>query len=198
MKKRSIVPGGIEGFLSGCPFCTSRRKGIPTVGTRFRLISGYHVGDTGSVVNWPSTIEPIENEFIAQMDGEPPHVQSRINIRGTMIEELPSQPVPRWAPPLSMDDASKLDEAVQYFCEKSFQINKWQTDWNAFNEIIRVIWYYKLPIDGTTLWRVLEAHGVPQQSKKKTIEFYEKGSKLVLYCTDKKIRKKKKIEPLTE
>ncbi len=197
MSKRSIVPGEIEGLLSGCPFCTSYRIGIPADGTRFRLISGFRAGDTGTVVSWPKTIAPMETEFMAQIDGEPPHIQTRINIRGTLIEKLPSQPLPKWAPPLSMDDASKLDEAILYFCQKSLPKNKWLTDWNAFNEIIRIIWHYRLPLDGNALWLVLEAHGVPSQSKKKIIEFYEQGISLVIYCTNKKFRKKRKVQPLT-
>jgi len=197
MSKRSIVPGEIEGFLSGCPFCTSNRIGIPAVGTRFRLISGFRAGATGTVVSWPKTIDPIKNEFMAQIDGEPPHIQTRINIRGTLIEKLPLQPLPKWAPPLSIDDASKLDKAILYFCRKSFPKNKWSTDWSAFNEVVRIIWHNRLPLEGNTLWLVLRAHGVPRQSKKKIMEFYEQGINLVVHCTAKKYRKKKKIQPLT-
>lgn len=197
MSRRSIVPGEIEGFLSGCPFCTAYRIGIPDVGTRFRLISGFRTGAVGTVVDWPNTIERLENEFMAQMDEEPDHIQTRINIKGTLIEKLPSRPVPKWAPPLSMNDASKLDKAILYFCQESFQRNKWETNWPAFNEIIKVIWYHRLPIERNELWLVLQAHGVPRQLKKRIMEFYEQGSNLVVYCTAKKFRKKKKIQPLT-
>lgn len=197
MTKRSIVPGEIEGFLSGCPFCTSYRIGIPDAGTRFRIISGFRAGDTGIVVNWPTNIEPLQNEFMAQMDDDPPEVQTRIILKKDLIEKLPSQPVPKWAPPLSMDDASKLDKAILYFCQKSFQNGKWKMDMSSFYEVIRVIWYYRLPIDSNELWLVLKAHGVPNHTKKRIIEFYEQGSALVFYCLDKKFRKKKKIEPLS-
>ncbi|MFA4829321.1 MAG: hypothetical protein WC855_12355 [Thermodesulfovibrionales bacterium] len=198
MTKRSIVPGEIEGFLSGCPFCTSHRIGIPDVGTRFRIISGFRAGDAGTVVNWPTTIEPLQHEFMAQIDSDPPNVQTRIILRKDLIEKLPSKPVPKWVPPLSMDDASKLDKAILYFCQKSFQNDKWKTDMGSFYEIIRVIWYFRLPIDSKELWSVLKAHGVPNQTKKIIIEFYEQGSNLVIYCLNKKFRKKKRIEALTE
>ena len=44
------IPGENEGFLSGCPFCTSNRIGIPEIGTRFRIISGLCTGAKGTVI----------------------------------------------------------------------------------------------------------------------------------------------------
>lgn len=35
------IPGEIEGFLSGCPFCTSNRLGIPEIGTDSGLFQAY-------------------------------------------------------------------------------------------------------------------------------------------------------------
>jgi len=198
MTKRSIVPGEIEGFLSGCPFCTSYRIGIPEVGTRFRIISGFHADDTGTVVKLPEHYPLIKDEFIAQMDKDSPRYQTRVSVKGQMIQKIPFPPPPKWAPPLCLKDASELDKAILSFCHNSFRNNKWETDWNSFNEVIRIIWHYRLPIESAELWFVLRAHGVPSHAKKRIIEFYAQGSNLVTYCFNKKFRKKKRIEPLTK
>jgi hypothetical protein len=79
--KRTIVPGQIEGFLAGCPFCATRRKGPAEVGARFRIITGYNAGQVGIVVKvtkLPSG-EPIwPYEILAHMDDDPSHIQRRI------------------------------------------------------------------------------------------------------------------------
>lgn len=104
-KGRSICPGEIEGFLSSCPFCTSRRIGIPQVGARFRIIFGLHIDATGTVVGWPNKLPKIENDFVARLDHDLPQWQTRVSIKWQMIQILPPAPVPVWAPPLCLEDA---------------------------------------------------------------------------------------------
>jgi hypothetical protein len=196
-ENRTIVPGEIEGFLSGCPFCTSYRIGIPEIGTRFRIISGSTTGATGTVVEWPKNCPEIQNEFIAQMDHDPPEWQTRVSIKREMIEKLPSLPVPEWAPPLCLGDASELDKAVVKFCEESFNQGEWKVDWDSFNEVVRKVWNLRLPLEPNELWDVLNAHGVPERSKRELIEFYEKGRKLLIYSVGRRPIKKKRVKPLS-
>ena len=129
---RAIVPGEIEGFLSGCPFCTSYRIGIPEVGTRFRIISGLHTGATGAVVDWPKNVPSIDSEFLTQLDCDPPEVQTRVSRKWQMIQTIPPSPAPGWSLPFCLKDASELDRAVVKFCAKSFRHGKWRIDWNSF------------------------------------------------------------------
>ena len=196
-KKRSIVPGEIEGFLSGCLFCTSLRIGIPEVGTRFRLISGYQTGATGTVIEWHKNVPKIENEFMAQFDHVSPEWQTRVSIKREMIQKYPLTPTPAWSPPLCLEDASHLDKSIVNFCEKSFLSGKWRIDWNSYNELIRTVWHYRLPLEPKELWLVLKAHGVPEKSKRSLIEFYEKGRNLLIYCNGRKPIKKKRVRPLS-
>jgi hypothetical protein len=194
---RTTLPGEIEGFLSGCPFCTSYRIGILEIGSRFRIISAFKTGTIGTVVEWPKNVPKIPDEFMAHLDHDPPEWQIRISIKQEMIQVFPFPPTPEWAPPLSMRDASELDKTIICFCAKSFQNGKWKIDWNSFNGVIRMTWYNRLPLEPDELWLVLKAHGVPEKSKRNLVGFYERGRNLLVYSGGRKPIKKKKVEPLT-
>ena len=194
---RSIVPGIIEGYLSGCIFCASFRIAIPEIGTRFRVISEYSAGAIGTVIEWHKEIPMIENEFMAQFDDNTPEFQTRVSLRRQMIQIFPVAPTPAWAPPLCLEDASHLDEIIVYFCEKSFLRGKWKTDWSAYNKLITTIWHYRLPLEPNELWFVLQAHGVPEKSRKSLLDFYEKGRNLLIYSHRRNPIKKKRVVPLS-
>ena len=196
-KDLSIVPGQIEGFLSGCPFCGSQRIGIPEIGTRFLIIAGLFSGSTGTVVEWPEGFPKIENEFLAQLDHDPPNMQTRVSTQRQAIQEIPRPPTPLWSPPVCSDETSKIDEAVVRFCEKSYCVGQWKIDWNSFNGVIYTVWYYRLPLTPIELWRVLEAHGVPKRSEKSLIGFFEKARDLLVYSAGRKPIKKKRVSPLS-
>jgi len=195
-KDRTIVPGRIEGFLSGCPFCTSQRIGIPEIGSRFRIIWGTHLGAVGTVVEWPENTPYIPDEFLAQVDNEPPEWQTRVCIKRQMIQVFPFAPVPEWAPPLCMSDAGEIDLATVRFCERSFQKGKWKTDWDSLNEVVRTSWYKRLPLELNELWLVLKAHGVPETVESEIVEFYERGRSLLVHSCGRKPIKKKRVKPL--
>lgn len=195
-KDRSIVPGSIEGFLSGCPFCTSQRIGIPEISSRFRIILGTHLGAIGTVVEWSKNIPSMPDEFLAHLDHEPPEWQTRVCIKRQMIQLFPFAPVPEWAPPLCMSDAGEIDQATVRFCEMSFQKGKWKTDWNSLNEVIAVSWYKRLPLEPNELWLILKAHGAPETSEPEIVEFYERGRNLLVYSCGRKPIKKKRVKPL--
>jgi hypothetical protein len=196
-KRRTICPGEIEGFLSGCPFCSSRRIGIPQIGERFRIIFGSGTGKTGTVVEWPNNLPKIENEFLAQMDYESPEWQSRVSIVHQLIQMLPPDSVPVWAPPLCLEDAGKLDECIVNLCNRSFQHGKWETDWTSFNGVIYAVWYHRLPLEQKDLWLVLQAHGVPETTRISLLDFYQKGRDLLIYAIGRKPIRKKRVQPLS-
>jgi hypothetical protein len=148
------------------------------------------------VIEWPNNFPRTRNEFIAQLDNEP-NWQTRISIKRQKIQKLPIPPTPEWVPPLCLKDASELDRAIVQFCEKSYWHSKWKINWNSFNEIIRTVWHYRLPVEPNELWGVLQAHGVPLRSKRRLIEFYTKGRNLLIWSVGKKPIKKKRVKPLS-
>ena len=199
-RKKTVVPGQFEGFLGGCPFCTARRKGPPESGARFCIITGYNAGKTGTVVEVAKLPfgEPVwPYEFLAQMDEDPPNIQRRIRLDISLIQVLPFAPPPKWAPPLCLREAGELDHAVVEFCEKSCTAERWNINWPAFYEIIRIVWNNRLPLEPTDFWPVLNAHGIPKKWKRELLEMYEKGREILIYCFGKSPIKKKRVAPLS-
>jgi hypothetical protein len=192
--KGKVKSAQVEGSLSGCPFCIASGIAIPEVGTGFRIINGYNAGATGVVVERAKNLPPLPNEFLAQMDNDPPHIQHSV-FEHKLIQLLP--PTPDWAPPLCLEDAAELDSVLVYFCGKSVRNGKWHLDWSAFFEIIRRIWTRRLPIESHELWAVLHAHGVPQRWEKRLTDFFAKGRDLLVYAVGKKPIKKKRVAPLS-
>jgi len=192
---RTVLPGIIEGFLSGCPFCASRRIGIPEVGTRFRIISGVHIGAIGTVVEWHKSMPYVPGEFLAHLDHEPPEWQTRVCLERQMIQLLPFASFPTWVPPLCMSDAGEIDQATITFCEHSFLKGRWKTDWDSFNEVVRKSWRMRLPLEPDELWEVLKAHGVPQRTKADIVNFYEKGRRLLVHSFGRNPSKRKGWSP---
>jgi hypothetical protein len=187
----------IQGRESGCPFCGARFRIIPEIGTRFRIISGYNAGETGTVVEWPKNFPPLPNEFLEQMDSEPTDIQSRVLLEHELVQILPPAPTPDWAPPLCLRDAAELDSVVLYFCNTCYHNAKWKLDWQSFYEVTRKIWTLRLPLEPSELWLVLYAHGIPERWQKRLSVFYLKGKELLVYSVGKRPIKKKKVSPFS-
>jgi hypothetical protein len=78
----------------------------------------------------------------------------------------------------------------------SFVNGKWKINWDSLNEVIRKIWLSRLPLEPNELWLILKAHGAPERSEAKIVEFYERGRNLLVYAIGRKPIKKKRVEPL--
>jgi hypothetical protein len=194
---RQTTKSSMEGSLSGCPFCAARALNMPKSGDRFRIISGYNAGATGTVVEWPEDYPPRPNEFLSQMDHDDPNVQCRVLLEHEFVQIFPLQKDPDWAPPLCLEDAAELDSVVLYFCNKSLANGSWKLDWQAFYEVIRKAWSLRLPIEPNELWLVLRAHGVPVKWENQLSTFFEKGRDLLVYSVGRKPVKKKRVEPFS-
>jgi hypothetical protein len=192
MARRSVVPGQIEGFLAGCPFCTARRKTSPDIGVRFRIISGPRAGETGVVIQKPERYSLRPTEIVAHMDNHLAGHDRRLLLDHELIQELPASPTPEWAPFLSFQDAAIVDDAIADFCTASYLASQWSTNWPVFFEIIRRIWEHRLPITAAELTDLLSAHGVRKSWQKGLSDFFEKGLELLVYVNGRKpIRNKR-------
>jgi len=191
-----ILPGRNKGATSGCPFCKNTRLAPLQVGIRFRILSEFQAGRTGIVVESPAPPPLPPTEFIAQMDGDPPNVQMRILPR-EIVEPFPFSAPAEWAPPISLPAACELDSVVVGFCEAGLENDRWAINWPFYNEVIRFIWYRRLPIDANELWSVLSAHGVPDRFKTELLDFFVKGRHLLVQACGRKPVKKKRVKPLS-
>lgn len=187
----------MQGILSGCPFCAAMSFGIPQIGTRFRIISGYSAGVLGTVVEWPKNFTPLPNEFLSQMDNAQPHEQCRVLLEHELIQVLPQPPIPDWAPPLCLTDAAELDSVVLRFCDRCYRNGKWHLEWQAFYDVIKRVWILRLPIEPHELWAVLRAHGCPGRWEKKLVKIFTQGRDLLVHSCGRKPIKNKRVVPFS-
>ncbi len=191
-----VLCGRSKGATSGCPFCKNARSVPLQVGIRFRILSGFHSGRPGVAVESPAPSPLPPTEFIAQMDGDAPDVQTRM-LPMEIVEPFPFSAPPEWAPPISLQAASELDSVVVGFCEAGLEGDQWTVKRPFYYEVIRFIWSRRLPIEANELWFVLHAHGVPNRFETELSDFFIKGRELLIHAFGKKPVKKKRVKPLS-
>lgn len=186
MNERTVVPGQIEGFLAGCPFCSARQKTSPEIGAKFRIISGFSAGQTGVVVQGSERYSLRPTEILVHMDADAADVDRLLLLDHKLIQELPAPPVPAWAPFLSFPDAAIVDEAVVAFCSASYSGSQWRLNSPRFYEVARVAWQHRLPITGLEISDLLSAHGVKKPWKSGLADFFDKGIELLVHANGRK------------
>lgn len=190
--ERSIIPGQVEGFLAGCPFCTARTKRTLDAGVRFTIISGYGAGRSGRIIRGPDPYSPRPHEHLAQMDNDPPHIRTRLDTDISLVQILPAPPVAIWALPIDMNAAADVDAALVEFCRRSCcnDARKWSPDWPTFYELIKVIWMNRFPLEPPELWAMLEAHGIPKNWESRLTTFFSMGWELLVHVGGRRPIKK--------
>lgn len=190
------MAGRIEGASAGCPFCRFAGAPILQVGVRFRKLSGFDPGRTGTVIKSPALPPFSQDEFLAQMDGDPAESEWRILPRD-IIEPLPASEPPDWALPLSIADTSEIHPLIVNLCDRGNSPDGWSISWDAFYDVIGGIWRRRLPITGKELWRVLHAHGVDEKFETALTDFFTRGRALLVYANGRRPIKKKRTKPFS-
>jgi len=198
MTESQYKPGQIVGFLANCPVCASRQRGALPKGTPFRIISGYHFGRTGVVVQEAPRHQVRPYEFLAQMDDEPSTWQCRILYEIELVEPLPAAPKPNWAPGLSLADFAAIHNELIKFCEASSSGRRWRTDLHRLSFITARIWEERIPIPAEELWAILAAHGVPSSAKRDVERMYPFGLDCLVLAHGRKPIKKKRTKERTK
>jgi hypothetical protein len=128
------------------------------------------------------------------MDDDPDGAEMRILPR-EIFEPLPEPNPPAWAAPISLADASELDELIVYLCEKGNSPGGWRIDWNAYYEVVIRIWRMRIPITDSEFWNVMHAHGIAEEFEQDLKDFFTKGRDLLICAMGKKPIKKKMTQP---
>jgi hypothetical protein len=195
--RKASVPGVEAGIESGCLFCLARTASLPEVGTRIQILTGYRAGLTGRVVKTPPSL-PLRKEepFLVQFDHDPPGVQHTVSLERDLIGFNSKVPTPIWAPPISLRDAAELDNLIVKFCERTFSAKGSKPHLPTFYyEVIRHVWHNRLPLEGTDIWSILEAHGVPKKFKKRLTDLFQDGRDLLVYAIGREPIEKKRVVP---
>lgn len=186
------------GALSGCPFCCARNAAKPKIGDRIRILTGSCVGMTGTVSKVDLDSRFPEGTFLLRADNDRPGVERIVNMAVDLFQHLSESRTPEWLPPLCLREAGELDDVIVTFCQTCSHEGHWEWTQSAFYEIIRFCWQARLPITKEELWRVLQAHSVPQEDKDRSQHLFEVGTELLVYTLQRKPIKKKRVRPLSE
>jgi len=197
-KRKVLKPGIAAGINSGCPFCLARTTGLPKVKDRIQILTDYRAGLKGTVVETPPSISLRKGEFLVQFDHDRPEIQQKVSLERDLIliGFTSEEPIPIWAPPITLREATELDNAVIQFCQRGFSGNRWKPHLLSFYEIIKRVWSKRLPVEAKEVWAILEAHGVPQLYKKRLTELFHDGRNLLEYAIGRKPIKKKGVPPV--
>ncbi len=195
--RKALAPGVEAGIDSGCPFCLARTAPLPNVGARIQILTDYRAGLMGAVVETRPSLPLGKGELLVQFDHDPPGIHCIVSLERDLVAVNSEVPTPIWAPPISLREAAELDDVIVKFCRSSFSLKSWKPHVPTFYEVIRRVWHNRLPLEGTDMWSILEAHGVPQKYKKRLTELYQDGRDLLVYAIGRKPIKKKRIAPFS-
>lgn len=196
-KSQPISPGISAGMKAGCPFCLAGKVRVPEIGETIRVLSGLSAGVVGKVVPSPPALASEPYRITIRVNGDPPDTTQMLNTRSDLFERFPGPPVPEWAPPLSLTEAEQVDRRVVVFCENSTSSRSWYPNLPDFYEVIRYIWYKRLPLEPSEVLRVLQAHGVPKNWQVRLTSFFREGRNLLVFAVGRKPMNKKRVKPFS-
>lgn len=189
-----------SGISSGCPFCKATMLVMPKPGDLIRILTGYDAGIVVRVVGNRYNIPLRKGQFEIRNDNDPPgwtRITSGEGRERILFEYMPPSPTPHWAPPIRLRYAGELDEAVIRFWGKGLRRDGTFEPIPVFYEVIRYIWYNRLPLNSEELWAVLRAHGIDDKWKNRLTQLYQEGMDLLIYATGRKPFKNRRVEPLS-
>ena len=192
-----ILAGVIIGRESRCPFCSAKSASKPNVGDRVKILNGCRAGIIGTVTKTELDSRFTPTTFLIKANIDNPNWEQIVDPSRDLIQILPEPPIPDWAPPLSLREAEALDHAIVKFCEKCTGIKGWEWNQQAFYEIIRHSWQKRLPITEEELWKVLLAHGIPRNERKRVKRLFKEGREVLIYTMGRKPIKKNRVKPLS-
>jgi hypothetical protein len=166
------------GAIAECPFCLARRHPWPQIGTSITLLSGYDVGQSGVVVEdqW-GTCPP--DRFLVKMAYDESGALRMVMPSHELFLDVKQLVVPAWMPSLSIEDNGFLHESLMRSLEDLKAARGRENVGKLILALIATCWGRRLPLRGTEVWLLLNAHGVGSQLKSDVIEYFDFGMKLL-------------------
>jgi hypothetical protein len=182
------------GAAHNCPFCQGRMISETSSGERVLFLNGTRAGHSGTVSSEPS---PIEGEFLVHMDEDPDETLWRVSYSRDQFVRPPSQFVPSWMCPLSINDLCALEDAALRSTLRAFELGMRTIPVEVAQSLAAVAWRRRLPINGAQIWEMLEAHGFDDSWKSEFCQLFEFGFSLLVGTHGRRPIKKKKVKPMS-
>ena len=152
MRPSDVVGHGLRNY---CPFCAAMTWSGSMVGTRVVMLSGYRYGEVAQVVD----VDEDPDVLICKFDLEPGDWTYRENRRHELI--LPERLflTPDWAPPISVEDAGFIHQAMLLGYAAAIQRADKDPRSSMLQEFVVSVWRRRLPLEIDDVWPMLAAHG---------------------------------------
>lgn len=180
------------GQVAGCPFCTAMLAEPLRAGDEIFVLSGILEGVRAKVVEGSSLHRPGE----VWLDvGEGPDMLYTFNQYRELAQRLPGLDRPKWFPPFSLPDASKLHDAILRFsASHGWRHRDDGLVWRHFYALITSVWYARLPLQADELGALLSRHGVPETFMPRLVDVYRHGRELLVCACGRRPIKKKRAD----
>lgn len=190
MQANDVVQHGVKNF---CPFCASLAWSKPTVGTRVLILNGIRCGDRAEIIE----LDPDPDVLICHFDGDPESWTYRENRRHDLILLEDLYGVPRWAPPISVEDASILHGALLYRFAEAVEQGDPIPQKAMLQALIQAAWQQRLPLTPSDVLPMLLAHGLSSEAEPVFGEFFSFGLELLVQTNGRAPIKRKRMEPFS-
>lgn len=194
MRIESVVELGRR---AGCTFCAARLERRASLGQRIIILNGFRAGMIGTVSCVDLDSRYREGTFLVKADGDQTNSQQIVNPEFDLFAPHASvEPIAKWLPPLSMREAAELDEVVVTVCSRFAELGYDQWHRSILYKLIGHCWRERLPLSDDDIWKILAAHGMPNEFEMDARRSYIEGTELLIFTHGRKSIKKKRISPL--
>jgi len=177
-----------------CPFCQGRMISETSPGDRILFLNGGRAGLSATVSAHPS---PIEAEFLVHIDGANDDTLSRVSYSRDQFVMANSQLVQIWMCPFSMKDLCALEDATIRGMFRALESGGRTIRVEVAETLAAVAWGRRLPIDGATLWTMLQVHGFDENWKSEFCLLFDFGVSLLVASHRRRPVRKKIVEPMS-
>lgn len=188
----------ISGVASGCPYCLAKQNLWPEVGTSLIFLKGFDSGYWGEVVadKWNVCSR---NQILVHMEYERASTACRFVTPGRdLYVSARLYSVPDWMPPYSIDDNWAVHESlVDSMPQIVIGTHASALAPEQLSRTIIACWRRRLPLQGSELWPMLEAHGVPSRQKERLLQMFEFGTKILGHANGRRPVKRKRMQPMS-
>jgi hypothetical protein len=177
-----------------CPFCKGRMITATSPGDRIFFLNGARAGLSATVSAHPC---PIEAEFFVHLDGDNDDRLSRVSYSLDQFVVTPLQLKQSWMCPFSVKNLCALEDAAIRSMFRALESGARTILVEVAQTLAVVAWGRRLPVDGATIWTMLQVHGFDESWKSEFCLLFDFGVALLVATHRRRPIRKKIVEPMS-
>ena len=192
--REAVIKFTETGARAGCPFCRGRMIASVARGDRIVFLSGRHAGVQATVFSERGNRE---DEFLVNLDSDPPHQQMTVSYNRDFFARTPIDEIPSWLCNLSVDDLCEVDHAALRFALRLATAANVKLSPYVLLPLITVARQKRLPVLGADFWPTLEVHGLPKRLKRSFCAKFDFAIEVLVSMVGRPAIKKKRVPAMS-